>query len=163
MDNQSREIAGTVPGIVRDHGVDRRFARLQGVFSQAAPDGRTVGFYKLYFRFAQETLEVSGDDEFFTFDRIHLLTHADVDCERTGRCRDLSGSPGFAALIGLDLSDVRWELLAGNIDQHIVLEFRAHRQHLGPADRALTICSQDFDLRVFTGAPVMPEVEIQPG
>jgi hypothetical protein len=163
MDQQSRTIAGSVPGIVRNNGIERRFASLQGVYAQSAPDGRTGGFYKLYFRFAQQTLEVSEDDEFFTFDRLHLVEHPAFDPERTDRCTDLSRTPGFAPLIGLDLSALRWELLAGDIDQYMVLEFMAHRKHLGPADAALTICSADFDLRVYSGAPVMPVTEILSG
>lgn len=157
MDEESKAIAAGVPGMILPGGAKRPFARLNALLAKLFIDRRGKLIKQLYFVFEGQTLEVSADDEFFTVDRIHLRrleTPPAVDAEWV----DLTNSPDLSHLVGLDLAAVRWELLAGDIDQFIVLEFQAHKQHTGAADAAITITGDDFHLTVFKGAPLFPDL-----
>lgn len=161
MDDESKALAASVPGLCLPSGTKRPFSQLVSIRAKISPD-RTGGAIKqLLFLFKDRTLEVSGDDEFFTVERIHLRSIEEPPSFGP-EWIDLTRLPDFSHMLGLDLSAVRWELLAGDIDQFVVFEFRKHRQSLGAAEASVTIKGDDFHLFLFKGAPVFPNLLFDP-
>lgn len=161
MDLESKALAGSVPGVIFPDGAKRPFARLKSILAKRWDGVAGEPIKELFFEFADRTLHVSADDEFFSVDRIHLKSLDSLPADIPD-LMELGTTPAFSPLCGLDLAAVRWELLAGDIDQFIVLEFKAHKAHHGAADASITIKGDDFHLVLFKGAPTFPDLAFDP-
>jgi hypothetical protein len=161
MDEESKSVAGSVPGITYPSGVLRPFAQLKSILVSPSPDRSGGAIRQMLFVFKERTLEISGDDEFFTVERIHLRK-LDVPRQLEPGWIELINLPDFSHLADLDLAVVRWELLAGDIDQFVVLGFVKHKQGNSAPEAALTIRGDDFHLFLFKGAPLFPNLQFDP-
>ena len=161
MDEESKALAASVPGMCLPSGTMRPFAQLVSILAKLSPDRTSGPIKQLLFLFNERTLEVSGDDEFFTVERIHLKSIEEHPSLEPGWI-ELTRLADFSHLRGLDLSAVRWELLAGDIDQFVIFEFKKHKQSNGDAEAAVTIKGDDFHLFLFKGAPIFPKLQFDP-
>jgi hypothetical protein len=161
MDKESKLVAESVAGVTYPSGTVRPFAQLTSILVRTSSDCGGGAIEQIYFVFKERTLEVLGDDEFFTVERIHLRNLDEYRSLESGWI-ELIDLPDFSHLAGMDLAAVRWELLAGDIDQFVVLEFIQHRRSHGAPKAALTIRGDDFQLYLFKGAPLFPKLQFDP-
>jgi hypothetical protein len=162
MDENSRDLARSVPGTVLSDGTRRPYARLNSIFAEISADRSTGTLRTIYFQFQGIVLEVSSDDEFFTGDRVHLKSIPALSDEVLAKCTNLSALSDFSQLIGLDLNTISWCLRAGFIDQYVVFEFIEHKSNENKSAGEITILGDDFHLFLFKGAPKFPNIAFDP-
>lgn len=162
MDDNSKAIARSIPGVIRPDGAVRPFARLASIHARLSSLREDKAIEQLFFQFEGAVLEVTGDEEFFTGDRIHLRRLDKLPAGDSNHFIDITGAAGLSSLIGCDLSSLLWMTRAGDIDQFIVLEFHAHKQHRGEPKGSVTIRDDDFCLALSPGAPDPPSTEFDP-
>lgn len=162
MDQNSKSIAASVCATIFPEGARRNFAKLAGVLIKPAKHRDDLSLERIYLIFQERSLIISPDDEFFTSDRIHLEVADSISLEERRACIDVSHTKTFNKLIGKDLDAIKWEILAGQIDQFIVLEFTEHKATTNKSTDALTIKGDDFHLYLFIGAPIFPGLAFNP-
>jgi len=162
MDDDSKTIARSIPGVIHPAGAVRPFARLLSIYARLSSLREDKAIQQLFFEFEDAVLEVASDEEFFTGDRIHLRRLDKLPTGGSDHFIDITGAAGLSSLIGCDLSSLLWMTRAGDIDQFIVLEFHAHKQHRGAPEGSITIRDDDFSLGLSPGAPTPPSTAFDP-